>query len=173
MDCKTRFDRRVLDSREGEVTFRKGLLVQVYKNDLAKTIGTEHKLMPMWSEPRRVTEQMLNSYKLETLDGQPLDGEYHARRLREFIPREGTELAAQQKEVKARIEEINKDMEEDVGEHEGMDDENNNLKELTQLNEGREASVDSETEDQQGCLQEGGAGWNRGIGYRLDKHVTT
>jgi hypothetical protein len=52
----------------------------------------------MWSEPHRIREKLLNSYKLETLEGQPLDGEYHARRLREFIPREGTELAAQQKE---------------------------------------------------------------------------
>jgi hypothetical protein len=56
----------------------------------------------MWSGPRRITERILNSYKLETLEGQPLDGEYHARRLREFIPREGTELATQQKEWEAR-----------------------------------------------------------------------
>ena len=101
MDRKTRFDRRVLESKEGEVTFEKGQLVQVYRNDLAKTIGTERKLTPMWSEPRRVLERLLNSYKLETLDGQPLDGEYHARRLRRFTPREGTELPMQQKEVEA------------------------------------------------------------------------
>jgi hypothetical protein len=101
MDRKTRFDRRVLDSREGEVKFKKGQLVQTYRNDLAKSIGTERKLTPMWSEPRRIMERMLNSYKLETLDGQPLDGEYHVRRLREFIPREGTELAEQQKEAEA------------------------------------------------------------------------
>jgi hypothetical protein len=55
----------------------------------------------MWSEPRRVSERMLNSYKLETVDGQPLEGEYPARRLRGFTPREGTELALQQKEVEA------------------------------------------------------------------------
>ena len=58
--------------------------------------------MPMWSEPRRVSEQMLNSYKLETLEGQPLEGEYHTRRLRSFTLREGTELAVQQKEVEER-----------------------------------------------------------------------
>ena len=45
---------------------------------------------------------MLNSYTLESLDGQLLDGEYHMRRLREFKPREGMELAAQQKEAEAR-----------------------------------------------------------------------
>ena len=98
MDRKARFDRRVLKSTAGEITFEKGQLVQVYRNDLAKAIGTERKLTPMWSKPRRVVERILNSYKLETLEGQPLDGEYHARRLRIFIPREGTELAAQQRE---------------------------------------------------------------------------
>ena len=104
MNRKTRFDRRVLESKEGEVTFKKGQLVQVFRNDMAKSIGTERKLMPMWSEPHRVSERMLNSYKLETLDGQPLDGEYHARRLREFTPREGTELALQQKTVETNRE---------------------------------------------------------------------
>ena len=59
-------------------------------------------MTPMWSEPRRVVERLLNSYTLESLNGQPLDGEYHIRRLREFKPREGTELATQQEEVEAR-----------------------------------------------------------------------
>ena len=45
IDRKTRFDRRVMESREGEVTFEKGQLVQVYRNDLAKAIGTERKLI--------------------------------------------------------------------------------------------------------------------------------
>lgn len=94
MDRKTRFDIRVLESKEGEVVFEKGQLVQVYRNDLAKSIGSERKLIPMWSEPRRIIERMLNSYKLEDLEGQPLEVEYHARRLRNFIPREGTELTA-------------------------------------------------------------------------------
>ena len=118
MDRKTRFDRRVMDSKEGEVTFEKGHLVQVYRNDLAKSIGSECKLSPMWSEPRRVVERMFNSYTLESLDGQPLDGEYHARRLREFKPREGTELASQQKEVEDRREEEARVAVEDNGETE-------------------------------------------------------
>ena len=106
MDRKTRFDRRVLDSKEGEIIFKKGQLVQIHRSDLAKSISSERKLTPMWSEPHRISEQLLNSYKLETLEGQPLDGEYHARRLRVFIPRDGTELATQQKEIEAqRIEE--------------------------------------------------------------------
>ena len=106
MDRKARFDRRVLDSREGEITFKTGQLVQYHRSDIAKTIGSERKLTPMWSEPHRVTERLLNSYKLETLDGKLLEGEYHARRLREFIPREGTKLAEQQKELEMRREEM-------------------------------------------------------------------
>lgn len=102
MQRKTRFDRQVLDSKEGEIVFEKGQLVQIYRNDLAKSIGSERKLTPMWTEPHRVSEKLLNSYKLKTLDGQPLEGEFHARRLRKFIPREGTELATQQKEAEAR-----------------------------------------------------------------------
>ena len=43
-----------------------------------------------------MTERLLNSYNLESLDGEPLRGDYNARRLREFIPREGTELATEQ-----------------------------------------------------------------------------
>ena len=69
----------------------------------------------MWSEPHRIAEKLLNSYKLETLEGKLLDGEYHARRLQEFIPREGTELAAQQKEIEENgieeVERTNEDME--------------------------------------------------------------
>ena len=75
--------------------------MQIYRSDMAKSISSERKLMPMWSEPHRITERLLNSYKLETLDGQALDGEYHARRLRGFVPREGTELATQQEEFEA------------------------------------------------------------------------
>jgi hypothetical protein len=41
---------------------------------------------------------MANSYKLETLDSALLDGEFSARQLHEFIPRDGMELAEQQKE---------------------------------------------------------------------------
>jgi hypothetical protein len=58
-DRKTRFDRRVLDSKEGEVVFEKGHLVQIFRSDVAKFIGTERKLMPLWSEPHRITVTLL------------------------------------------------------------------------------------------------------------------
>jgi hypothetical protein len=47
MNQKTRFDRKILESEEGEEIFTK---VQVYQNDLAKTIGSERKLALMWLE---------------------------------------------------------------------------------------------------------------------------
>ena len=48
-------------------------------------------------------ERLLNSYILEELDGTPKPGEFNARRLRGFTPREGTELARQQEEVEERL----------------------------------------------------------------------
>lgn len=70
----------------------------------------------MWSDPHRILERLLNSYKLETLEGHPLDREYHARRLHEFVPREGTELAAQQKEriVAVGMGELTEEAEEEI-----------------------------------------------------------
>ena len=78
---KNAFDRKVVKSRAGVVVFKKGQLVQIYRTKLAQTLSTEHKLAPLWSPPHRVTERLLNSYRLETLDGTPLDGEFSARRL--------------------------------------------------------------------------------------------
>jgi hypothetical protein len=59
----------------------------------------------MWSIPRRVTEHLVNSYRLETLDGAKLEGEFSARRLREFVPRDGTDLAKAQREYMKRVAE--------------------------------------------------------------------
>ena len=46
---------------------------------------------------------MVNSYRLETLDGAQLEGEFSARRLREFVPRDGTDLAEAQKTYMKRV----------------------------------------------------------------------
>ena len=54
------------------------------------SLSTARKIEPMWTGPWRVTERMLNSYMLESLDGELLKGDYNARMLREFIAREGT-----------------------------------------------------------------------------------
>ena len=67
-----------------------------------------------------MTEQLLNLYTLESLDGELLKGDYNARRLREFVPREGTELAREQKEFEVRQEGVG-DMVE-VAENKGVGD---------------------------------------------------
>ena len=112
---KATFDKRVQQSRAGVVTFQKGQLVQVYRSDLMNTLSTDRKLQPTWSGPYRVLERLLNSYKLEELDGTPKPGEYNARRLRLFTPREGTELASQQKELEERLAEEEGGSEEPAG----------------------------------------------------------
>ncbi|KAF8234190.1 hypothetical protein L208DRAFT_1263156 [Tricholoma matsutake] len=94
---KEAFDKKVMKLKAGLVTFHIGQLVQVFRSDLANSISSECKLTPMWSAPQWVVGHNVNLYKLETLDGARLEGEYSARRLREFVPREGTELAEAQK----------------------------------------------------------------------------
>jgi hypothetical protein len=99
---KSAFDKKVLAKKPGEVIFSKGQLVQVYRSDLDDTFKTERKILPKWSPPYRVFARNLNSYTLETLIGAPVNGNFSARRLRRFLPREGTELARAQKEVEER-----------------------------------------------------------------------
>jgi hypothetical protein len=99
---KTAFDKRVLAERAGEVVFKTGQLVQVYRSDLDYTFKTERKLLPKWSPPRRIATRNVNSYTIETLEGTPVAGNFSARRLRRFWPREGTELALKQAEVEER-----------------------------------------------------------------------
>jgi hypothetical protein len=87
------FNRKVLRRAPREIIFKTGDLVQVYRSDLMHTVITNRKLAPMWSVPRRILTQKVNSYTLKTLTGTPLNGVYHACRLRAFQPREGTKLA--------------------------------------------------------------------------------
>ena len=75
----------------------------------------------MWTRPWRVTEWLLNSYTLESIDGDPLKGDYNARRLREFVPREGTELEAEQRNLEAMQGELGNKV--DAGENEVDGDE--------------------------------------------------
>jgi hypothetical protein len=93
---KAAFDKKLLQRPPGEVTFKIGQLVQVYRNDLDYTHKTDRKIIPKWSIPRRIRGRNLNSYKLETLGGGLLKGDFSARRLRAFTPREGTDLARYQ-----------------------------------------------------------------------------
>jgi hypothetical protein len=102
---KATFDKRVLARKPGEVVFSKGHLVQIYRSDLDYTFKTERKLLPKWSTPQRVVSRHLNSYTLESLNGEPLPGSFSARRLRRFLPKEGTRLADEQKLIEERVTE--------------------------------------------------------------------
>jgi hypothetical protein len=102
---KATFDKKVRKSKTGEVIFTKGQLVQVFDSGLAMTLRTERKLQAIWLGPHRVSKRILNSYKLETLEGTPLEGEFNARCLRAFEPRAGTELAAQQEAFMEKLRE--------------------------------------------------------------------
>ncbi|THV01570.1 hypothetical protein K435DRAFT_608345, partial [Dendrothele bispora CBS 962.96] len=51
------FDKRVLAKHPKEVIFEEGQLVQIYRNDLNYTFKTERKLLPKWSEPKRILER--------------------------------------------------------------------------------------------------------------------
>ena len=135
---KEAFDRKVTKSKAGPVIFNPGQLVQVFRSDLANSISSERKLTPMWSTPRRVERRNVNSYKLETLDGAKLEGEYSARRLREFVPCEGTDLAEGQRVYMERIrkeevEQLRKEAEE-VARLRARDDEDRFRLELEKTN---------------------------------------
>jgi hypothetical protein len=97
-DRKAAFDRKVKRSRAGEVVFKPGELVQVFRSDLAKTVSNDRKLTCHWSEPHRITQCWSNSYILERTDGLPMDGSFSSRQLRHYVPREGTLLAIAQAE---------------------------------------------------------------------------
>lgn len=130
---KAAFDRRVLQRHPGEVVFEKGHLVQIYRSDTDYTFKTDRKLIPKWSQPHRVTERLRNSYRLETLRGTPLPGEYSARRLRQFIPRQGTRLQVEQDEYMKRMHNAQ-------GEEER--DEENEVEETTESEGEREQEVE-------------------------------
>lgn len=95
---KVAFDKRVLARSPREVIFSTGQLVQFFHSSLNTTYEAKRKILPRWSPPCRVKERMRNSYRLETIEGTPMNGEFHARRLRGFVPRPGTKLAQQQEQ---------------------------------------------------------------------------
>ncbi|THU79190.1 hypothetical protein K435DRAFT_737092, partial [Dendrothele bispora CBS 962.96] len=51
---KVAFDKRVLKQFCVEVAFQKGQIVQLYRN---YTLKPERKLLPKWSQPRRVVKR--------------------------------------------------------------------------------------------------------------------
>ena len=69
---KSAFDKRVLLRNPGEVIFSKGQLVHIYRSDLYYTFKMERKLLLKWYVPQQITSRHLNSYVLETLEGNPI-----------------------------------------------------------------------------------------------------
>ncbi|OAX31083.1 hypothetical protein K503DRAFT_704262 [Rhizopogon vinicolor AM-OR11-026] len=78
MKHKATFDKRVLAQSPREVIFFPGQLLQFLHSSLNTTFETKCKLLPRRSPPCRVTERLQNSYRLETLVGEPMPGEFHA-----------------------------------------------------------------------------------------------
>ncbi|KIK35306.1 hypothetical protein CY34DRAFT_26647 [Suillus luteus UH-Slu-Lm8-n1] len=87
---KAAFDRKVISGPQGEVVFEPGQLVQIYASDIDNNFKSSHKIIPRWSAPHRIVSKHTNSYTLETLEGFPIGGWYHARRLQHFLPWTGT-----------------------------------------------------------------------------------
>ena len=123
---KGAFDRQMLAKKPGQVIFKHGQLVQIYRSDLDYTFKTERKLLPRWSQPWRIAKQLCNSYKLENLDGSAIESTFSSRRLREFIPQEGTQLAKAQQELEEQLakegEGAESGAENDDDDEEGKDD---------------------------------------------------
>ena len=90
------FDRCMLASRAGKVTFTAGALVQIRNNALDLTLRTSRKILPQWSELRRIVKHLVNSYEVTQLDGTPINGRFSAHRLRPFIPKSGSQLEKDQ-----------------------------------------------------------------------------
>lgn len=142
---KAAFDKKLLQRVPGEVLFRPGQLVQVFHNNLDYTYKMDRKLLPKWSVPWRITSRLRNLYKLETLEGIPLQGESSARRLRAFTPRMGTTLAQMQEEHEKKLESRgiedtrkqaeDKDEEAQIEEHTTQDDEETDIEEEDKSNE--------------------------------------
>jgi hypothetical protein len=153
---KSVFDKRVLARKPGEVVFHKGQLVQIYRSDLDFTFKTDRKLLPKWSPPQRVMNRNLNSYTLEKLDGTPIAGSFSARRLRGFIPKEGSDLAREQAKVERRVgEEEQRESPDDI------EDQTIGVQEEVGLEEGDEDNSDDEdmdrtSGDEDAAIQEGG-----------------
>ncbi|TFY74871.1 hypothetical protein EWM64_g9142, partial [Hericium alpestre] len=71
------------------------------------TLKAAKKLLARWSHPHRITERLLNSYSIEQLDGTPVAGTTHARRLRAFIPKPGSDLEREQHTFMEHLEQEN------------------------------------------------------------------
>ena len=84
--------KQIFDSNALVPNINIGDLVQVYDSKADFNFATINKLAPRWSIPRLITGKYLNSFALSTLNGIPLSGLFHIRRLRPYIPLRGSTL---------------------------------------------------------------------------------
>jgi transposase InsO family protein len=84
--------KHIFDSQARVPNLKIGDLTQVYDSKADFNHSTINKLAPRWSVPHLITGKYLNSFTLSTLQGTPLKGLYHTRRLRPYTPLRGTTL---------------------------------------------------------------------------------
>jgi transposase InsO family protein len=84
--------KHIFDSQARVPNLKVGDLAQVYDSKSDFNYSTINKLAPRWSMPRIITGKYLNSFTLSTLQGIPLKGLFHIRRLRPYTPLRGTTL---------------------------------------------------------------------------------
>ena len=84
--------KQIFDSKALVPNIKIGDLVQVYDSKADFNLATINKLAPHWSVPCIITGKYLNSFTLSTLNGIPLSGLFHIRRLRPYIPLRGSTL---------------------------------------------------------------------------------
>jgi len=80
------------DDRTPAINFEIDDIVQIYNTKLDSSYNSTNKLLPKWSTPHIITAKFLNSYSLSTLNGTPISGSFHSRRLRPFILLRGSNL---------------------------------------------------------------------------------
>jgi hypothetical protein len=110
------------DSGVTPAEFETGDLVQVYDSQRDGNYDTRNKLLPRWSPPRIIIGRDLNSYYLEKLDRTEIGTAIHAKRLRRYIPRIGSEvdqaygqtMAKEPDELEEEITEAEKAMEDNI-----------------------------------------------------------
>ena len=119
---KAIFDKHILKTHPKEAIFKLGDLIQVHRTDLTFTHSNDWKLTPIWSPPFHIALHIHNIYKLQTLNGSQAKGEYSARRLRHFYPRDGTQLAADQERYMAKRKADRKEGDDDEGDEAELSD---------------------------------------------------
>ncbi|KAJ7091628.1 hypothetical protein C8R44DRAFT_647383 [Mycena epipterygia] len=103
---KAAFDRKVIASKAGAVTFHRGQLVQYANSVYDNNIQSLAKLIYSWSTPCRIRGRVTESYLLDNLAGKALDGVYSARRLRAFTPKKGSPLERDQAVFEAALQPV-------------------------------------------------------------------